>query len=433
MGAQTVSVQGRLAVVFVHGFASSPRTWDAFTQQMSLDDDLKSIDILPFEYSTQVIRAPFWRPDRSLPTLSTIADSLQTYLEIEAGDYQRLVIVCHSMGGLVVQRYLQRMLTQGRGFELQRIRRIILFATPNAGSDFARKLRRDLLGTSHPQERDLRTLSEEIRDTHTAIIRDVINASEIAPGKIPIRFDVFAGTEDKIVPRASAQGAFPEVGALPGDHFTIISPTSRTHRSYTTLRQLLLEAAADSDPPQSRRTRQTRSTSKMTPSTTIVSEFRADFHGTEWENVYHDVLKQQSSESVSVVDSCFYPGVPADVIISVRSADFLIQDHLSAERAVLRIYAESTLSGKKILVGICAVGANHEDAKRLVIQWLPLEAEGTFYIEGIPDSEGLYVIITTWIQNAIRRNSPRMRDGSRIERVLGLTPDPYEIPGRKLL
>jgi hypothetical protein len=84
-------------------------------------------------------------------------------------------------------------------------------------------------------------------------------------------------------------------------------------------------------------------------------------------------------------------------------------------------------------VGICAVGANHEDAKRLVIQWLPLEAEGTFYIEGIPDSEGLYVIITTWIQNAIRRNSPRMRDGSRIERVLGLTPDPYEIPGRKLL
>ncbi|MEU4170950.1 alpha/beta fold hydrolase [Streptomyces sp. NPDC026665] len=427
-----MSEQGRLAVVFVHGFSSNAKTWDSFTNQMLLDDDLKTLGIFPFEYSTQIPRTVPWRPDRSLPTLSTIADSFQTYLDIEASGYQRLVIVCHSMGGLVVQRYLQRMLNEGRGLDLQRIQRVVMFATPNAGSDFARKLRKDLLGSSHPQERDLRTLSEEIRDTHTAVIRDVVHASEPEPGKCPIQFNVFAATDDKIVPRASAQGTFPKVGALPGDHFSIINPTSPTHRSYTTLRQLLLETAADSDPPPRRR-EMSPSAGATTPSTILVSEFRPDFHGTEWEHIYHEALEQQSSESVSVVDKFFYPGAKSDVIISVRSAESVTQDQDLAKRAILRIYTESSHSRKKVLVGICAIGAPHEDAKRLIVQWVPVEAEGSFYIEGSLDGDRLYVVITRWIQNAIRRNSPRMRDGSRIERLLDLPSDPYGIPGRSLL
>lgn len=440
-GVQTVSGQNRMAVVFVHGFASNAKTWKSFIDQMSEDDELKPFDIFSFEYSTQIPRSNFWRPHRRLPTLSTIADSLQTFLAIEVADHRNLVIVCHSMGGLVTQRYLQRMLNQGRGLELKRIRRVVLFATPNAGSNFARKLRKDLLGSSHPQERDLDTLSEEIRDTHAAVIRDVVNAKRPEGGKCPIAFDVFAGTEDNIVVRASAQGTFPSVGALPGDHFSIIKPNSPAHRSYTALRRILLEVASDSDPPlqspvrveADRQMRSLLHTSQATPSDIVVSELRTDFHGTEWENVYHDVLEQQSSDTVSVVDRSFYPGAQVDVVISVRLAESVIEDSPPARKAILEIYAEMARDGDRILVGICTVGTCHQDAKRLVIQWLPVEAEGSFYVEGAPDTDRLYVVITTWIQNAIRRNSLRMRDASRVERALGLASDPYEIPGRKLL
>lgn len=240
--------QDRLAVVLVHGFASKAKTWKCFDERIAEDDDLKMVDVLHVQYSTRIPRSVWWLPHRRLPTLSTIADVLQTFLESEIADYRKLVLVCHSMGGLVVQRYLQRMLNQGRGLELARIRRIVLFATPNAGSDFARSLRSDLLG-SHPQEKDLRTLNEEIRDTHAAVIRDVVNADKVSERTCPIPFSVYAGADDNIVPRASAQGSFPTVGALPGDHFSIIKPDSRSHGSYTTLRRLLLEAAADSDPP----------------------------------------------------------------------------------------------------------------------------------------------------------------------------------------
>jgi hypothetical protein len=42
------------------------------------------------------------------------------------------------------------------------------------------------------------------------------------------------------VPAASAQSDYPDAAALPGDHSSIARPTSRQHRTYTTLRRLIL-------------------------------------------------------------------------------------------------------------------------------------------------------------------------------------------------
>lgn len=432
--------QERLAAVFVHGFASSAETWKNFDERIAEDEELGLVDVLHFEYSTRVPRKLFWRPDRSLPTLSTIADVLKSFMETEAADYRRIVFVCHSMGGLVVQRYLERMLSQGRGKELTRILRVVLFATPNSGSNFARELRRDLLG-NHPQEKDLRTLNEEIRDTHAVVIRDVVNAATTGERTCQIPFSVYAGADDNIVPRASAQGSFPEVGALPGDHFTIIKPISRHHSSYTTLRRLLLEAAADGDPPVgdflsvgSVNPADDRQIShRKTPSTVIVSELRTDFDGTPWETVYHEVRKELTSASILVVDKWAHPDAVVDVLIAVRSTDVVMKSDTPARDAILKVYVEHARSGGRIFVGICAVGDSAQDAEAMVLRWLPADIDGSFYVAGVSDSVRLYEIMTTWIQAAIRRNSPRMRDGSRIDRVLDLTPGPYDIPGKELL
>ncbi|WP_415949365.1 alpha/beta fold hydrolase [Streptomyces sp. KLOTTS4A1] len=235
----------RLGVVFVHGFNSGPDVWEAFRERIAEDDSLAFADTLAFEYTTGLVRM---RPDRRIPSLDTVSDSLKTYLEVRTSGFEQLVLVGHSMGGLVIQRYLVRMLNEGRGEQLARIRRVVLFATPNTGSEILRGMRQ-LLGTN-PQERELRVLDETVRDTHARVIHDIARASAVTERTCPIPFSVFAGTDDKVVPRASAQGYFPDVGALPGDHFSIVpQKRDRDHASYTTLRYLLEKTKDGTDPP----------------------------------------------------------------------------------------------------------------------------------------------------------------------------------------
>ncbi|MCT9114086.1 hypothetical protein ACFWD7_43225 [Streptomyces mirabilis] len=167
-------------------------------------------------------------------------------MDTEAQGFRRLALVAHSQGGLVVQRFLARMLVEGRGEELKRIRRVVLFACPNNGSELGLTLRRWTL-RANPQEHQLRPRDEQITDTQRIVLRDIVNADVATERTCPIPFSVYAGETDNVVTPASARGVFPDAGVLPGDHFTIVRPDTTRHRSYTTLKRLLL-AAADTGP-----------------------------------------------------------------------------------------------------------------------------------------------------------------------------------------
>ncbi|MCX3290639.1 tetratricopeptide repeat protein [Streptomyces sp. NEAU-H22] len=241
---QTVSGRERLGVVFIHGFNSSSAMWQDFESLIADDSDLDFVVPLPFSYATRL-----WEPHplRRIPTIDTVADSLKEYLDTEAHGLSGLMLVGHSQGGLIGQRLLVRMLAEGRGADLTRIRRVVLFACPNDGSQLALTLRRGLL-RRNPQERQLRPLDEQINDIKRAVLRDVVHAHEVTARTCPIPFSVYAGESDDVVPAASARSVFPDAGVLPGDHFGIVRPDSRSHRSFTTLKRLIL-AAADGDPP----------------------------------------------------------------------------------------------------------------------------------------------------------------------------------------
>ncbi|MEV0986509.1 hypothetical protein [Streptomyces sp. NPDC049949] len=72
-------------------------------------------------------------------------------------------------------------------------------------------------------------------------MRDVVHARAVTErtGRIP--FSVYAGESDNIVPASSAQSDYPDAAALPGDHASIARPTSRQHRTCTTLLHLIPE------------------------------------------------------------------------------------------------------------------------------------------------------------------------------------------------
>jgi len=128
------------------------------------------------------------------------------------------------MGGLVIQNYIAERLG-GQGRSLERIRSVILFATPNRGSNMIASLR-GILGKfiDNPQDQRLTTLDEETAATSEIIVRHVLAAKKADANNCPIPFRVFWGSEDKIVPKASARGPFVEASSLPGGHSEILQP-----------------------------------------------------------------------------------------------------------------------------------------------------------------------------------------------------------------
>lgn len=140
-----LAADGRLGLVMVHGFMSEPEVWTPLQERVAADPSLEFVRTLAFPYETGLKRI---HPLRVFPTLNAVADSLKEYLITEAGPFDNLMLVTHSMGGLVVQRCLARMLADGRGSELARIRRVVMLACPNNGSELVLSLRRGVFGRS---------------------------------------------------------------------------------------------------------------------------------------------------------------------------------------------------------------------------------------------------------------------------------------------
>jgi|GEM_PF-6418000 len=234
-----------MAAVFVHGLFSSKRVWQRFEELFTADGEVSdSVDRLYFEYDSPLVNLNI---ARRIPDFGTVADSLATFLDVEGAEYARLALVTHSQGGLIVQRYLAKMLADGRGADLARIRRIIMFACPNDGSELLLLFRRPLV-RRHAQERDLRPLADSVSETRRRIMNSVVYARNVAPDRCPIPLAVYAGESDNVVTRASAVSSFPTAGALPGDHSSVVQPDSPRHRSYTTLRKNLMLARQEPFP-----------------------------------------------------------------------------------------------------------------------------------------------------------------------------------------
>jgi triacylglycerol esterase/lipase EstA (alpha/beta hydrolase family) len=236
----------KIAVVFVHGLFSSVQTWDRFAQLIEADPVLKNVDMLRFSYPSPKFHL---NPMRRIPNFNVLADSLQTYLEVDAASYANLILVGHSQGGLIIQRYLSRMVGAGRARELNKIRLVILFACPNSGSEIFLIFRHIMRFWKHPQEAELRPINEAVTEAQQAVLNHIVYAQKVTSDQFPIPIIAYAGDSDNIVTPTSARSVFPNTGVIPGDHFTIIQPNSPTNRSYTTLRFNLLEAIKVSEKP----------------------------------------------------------------------------------------------------------------------------------------------------------------------------------------
>jgi pimeloyl-ACP methyl ester carboxylesterase len=235
-----VDYTGPLHVVFVHGLFSSPETWAPMASALAQDQDIAHrVRVDLFSYSSPKVQ---FNPLRRIPNLNSIASTLDVYLNSSIPADEPIILVGHSQGGLVIQKYMVDLLRDGRGLELQRVQGVALYATPNSGSEFFLTTRRAFGGwLNHPQEKELRPFVESLADTHRQFVKFVVFARASGTHEYAVPIYAFGGAEDAVVSPASAKSVFPNGGILPGTHTSIIRPQDAEDSRYRVLRNIIAE------------------------------------------------------------------------------------------------------------------------------------------------------------------------------------------------
>jgi pimeloyl-ACP methyl ester carboxylesterase len=200
----------RAAIVFVHGFTGSGLgTWSALAPRIAGDTQLASWDCWTVTFGTSWLPdiTGIWSADADLDIL---AERLAT--DLGKGTLQRfdaLVLVAHSMGGLIVQRAL---IDWPRLAE--RTRAVVLFGTPSAGLVKAR--------TVKFWKRQLAAMGEG-GPFITALRADWAHRFATTA---PFTLLAVGGERDQFVPPESSLEPFPvdQRAVVAGNHVTMIHP-----------------------------------------------------------------------------------------------------------------------------------------------------------------------------------------------------------------
>lgn len=232
----------RTHVIFVHGLFSDAGTWRKFTDLLARDRELKRrLTVHCFDYDSPKVRL---RPDRRIADVDDIADRLGTYLRHHCDDGGPVVLVSHSQGGLVIQRFLARRLWRSQGAELARIKHIVMYGCPNNGSSFFLFLRKALVFWRNVQERELRPLSTRaVLEAQQTVLQRVVGANAASDSQCPIPISAFGGQTDNVVPSINATNPWGG-DTIEGDHFTLVKPADRQAESYVVLRAVLQRVVA---------------------------------------------------------------------------------------------------------------------------------------------------------------------------------------------
>lgn len=168
-------------LVFIHGFIGSKETWHTVNGEpkpllsyLINNPNLKDkFHYFIFEYETsirsndgtlkRIIKKyspkwiPFSSPKHSLP-INLLAKNLRTKIKDRFNDYTQIVLICHSMGGLIAKKYINDNLSTET---CKKVQQYITLATPHLGSEIA-----DLghILFENPQVIDLKVLSNQILD-----------------------------------------------------------------------------------------------------------------------------------------------------------------------------------------------------------------------------------------------------------------------------
>lgn len=228
----------RTTVVFVHGFTGDDATWNDFPKLLRSDPELRDYDFHFWAYPTELnptylVTKFFWSDD---PAITTIGQSLRTYLTAHAEDADRIMLVGHSMGGLVIQTFIIEELVRQSHHFLNRLTEVVVCGTPSAG--LAKAKWGSFLKNQISDMNAHGPFIEKLRAAWKLFVDDTRSAPERLAR---FRFTPIAGDKDKFVPEEASLRPFPldEQFVVPGTHTEMVKPRSTNDVIYRIVRQRL--------------------------------------------------------------------------------------------------------------------------------------------------------------------------------------------------
>ncbi|MDH6260009.1 alpha/beta fold hydrolase [Bradyrhizobium sp. BR13661] len=227
-------VRPKLLLLFVHGLGGGEGTWGAFKALIEADESLRdSVETAFFTFPTSALRIPFVSSWISLP-IQDLADALRTEIDYKYGSYEKIILVTHSLGGLVGKHYLIDALKASRPL---RVVAVLFFATPHTGAELASAA--SALSSEHPHLRQLKTNS----DFATLVARDWITLkceSKVRTTYIVAGQDAIVSTESASGPPGASREVIPRCG-----HIDVVKPASDNDISFLIVRRIAIEFLRD--------------------------------------------------------------------------------------------------------------------------------------------------------------------------------------------
>jgi len=224
------------AVLFVHGLNGSRTTWGNFKEFIENDVSL-DYKVFYYEYPSSLFRIiPILQDKYASPR--ALAGGLKTYIDTVLSDYDEIVLVGHSLGGVLIKKYLvdsKISEKSNRNPLARKIRKVMFYAVPQEGSGLANAS--SVISFGHGHLKQLGKNSEFLDTLNdTWAISQVENDYEIR---------LVIATEDAIVSEYSAKANFRHAAIefIPGKgHKSISKPNGPHDLSYLILKKFLLES-----------------------------------------------------------------------------------------------------------------------------------------------------------------------------------------------
>ena len=226
-----VKSENRKLLLFVHGYDSSnDEAWGQFPSFVLDDRSFDVFNLVLFGYQTEKCG--------NSSSIKDIGSSLKSYLVGVMPQYDAILLVGHSMGGLVI---VSGLLDLDSALSVQLEKRsvaVATFGTPFNGAKAAGLLPPILCNDL--QVRDLKPLNRTIFDLKVKWKERIDSTHVPVSGLSEIAVFSHYAKDDDLVPRESACDLFfaQPCEAVDGNHRTMVKPTSTEHLSFKKLKEV---------------------------------------------------------------------------------------------------------------------------------------------------------------------------------------------------
>jgi pimeloyl-ACP methyl ester carboxylesterase len=133
------------AVIFIHGLGGSYWTWKKFSNHLSNTWEESSSFGLEYDeyyqdggFLNKIPIIKYLLKIRQIiigPSIEVLSTHLKTAIDEKCDEYENVIIIAHSMGGLVARKYILNLIADTKS--LGKIKGLITYATPHYGSKWA--------------------------------------------------------------------------------------------------------------------------------------------------------------------------------------------------------------------------------------------------------------------------------------------------------